>query len=386
MRESGGMTARPLIVGVGETAYHRLPTRGTLPLLASAARIALQDAGLSPGDVDGLAVSSFTLAPDHAVDVAWRLGLRLRWLMDDSTGGGSALNMLAHARQAVESGEAGVVLLLAGDAFGAGDFERLTAEYNTATRDHLAPLPSGGPNALFALLTRRHMAEHGLERRHYGEVVVAQRQWAALNPQAIRRSPLTLDEYLAAPTVVDPLTRHDCAPVVAGADAIVVSTGERAQRRPAVGVSSQVSSFNEDQQEGEGTRTALRQLRDELWDRAGIGPGEVHVTSVYDDYPVMVLVQLDDLGFAPDGDLSRLIGEGITARRLPLNTSGGQLSAGQAGAAGGMHGLVEAVRQLRGREGARQVDGARIAVVTGYGMVLYRYGTAASAAVLERVD
>ena len=108
--------------------------------------------------------------------------------------------------------------------------------------------------------------------------------------------------------------------------------------------------------------------------------------NIYDDYPVMVLVQLADLGLVPDGDLERFTRERVETRQLPLNTSGGQLSAGQAGAAGGMHGLVEAVRQLRGEAGERQVAGAATAVVTGYGAVVYRYGASSNAAVLRRVE
>ena len=122
----------------------------------------------------------------------------------------------------------------------------------------------------------------------------------------------------------------------------------------------------------------------EIWRESGLGPADMDVVSVYDDYPAMALVQLEDLGFVDDGDIRRLIAERLVTRDLPVNTSGGQLSAGQAGAAGGMHGLVEVVTQLRGAAGARQVDGARIGVVSGYGMVAYRYGACANVVVLER--
>jgi acetyl-CoA acetyltransferase len=141
-------------------------------------------------------------------------------------------------------------------------------------------------------------------------------------------------------------------------------------------------SFNYDDQEGDGLRTGLAACADALWDDAGFGPDDTDVTMVYDDYPAMSLIQLADLGYSDDP--GRLIRERIAGRRLAVNTSGGQLSAGQAGAAGGLHGLVEAVRQLRGETGDRQVQGARRALVAGYGMVCYRYGACAGAAVLER--
>jgi acetyl-CoA acetyltransferase len=139
---------------------------------------------------------------------------------------------------------------------------------------------------------------------------------------------------------------------------------------------------NADGQEGDGLTTGVAEIASGLWQDAGTGPGDMDLVSVYDDYPAMALAQLADLGFAEDGDLRGLLRR-VGERRLPVNTSGGQLSAGQAGCAGGMHGLVEAVTQLQGRAGERQVEGARLAVVTGYGMVLYRYGACANAVVLE---
>lgn len=379
------MTA--VIAGVGETPYVRRPSRSvtTLSLLGRAAAIALKDSGLSHRDIDGLAVSSFTLAPDHAIDVAWRLGLSVRWLMDDANGGVSGLNMVSHAVRAVESGDASAVLIAAGDSFQPGVFSTLVDNFNSAARDHLAPLDYGGPNSLFAMLTLRHMRAHGLAREDYARVVLAQRAWAALNPAAVYRSRLTMRGYLAAPVVAGPLGLYDCPPVVAGANAaVVVAEGAvHRRRRRTVSVRAQVSSFNTDHQAGDGLRTGLRKAAPALWERAARGPEEVDVASVYDDYPAMVLVQLADLGLVGDDDLKRFLRTAIARRRFPLNTSGGQLSAGQAGAAGALHGLVEVVRQLQGRAGARQVNGARTGLVTGYGMVVHRYGAAAAAAVLE---
>jgi acetyl-CoA acetyltransferase len=369
------------IIGTAETEYSRHPRADstTASLLVSAARAALADADIEAKDVDGLGVSSFSLAPDGAIDLAFRLGLSLRWLMDARTGGASAIDMLQHARRAVEAGDARTIVLLAGDRLDPADFVRLVDEYNSATRDHLASIPTGGPNALFAMLTARHMAAHGLDRSVYGQVALAQRAWAAGNPNAAYRDSLTLDEYLDAPLVADPLSIYDCVPLVAGADAIVVAASEGAK---GVRIRALLASHNHDHQDGDGYPTGLRMLRDALWTEAGTSPDDVDVVSVYDDYPVMTLVQLDDLGFAPDSDLRRLV-ERIATRTLPLNTSGGQLSAGQAGAAGGMHGLVEVVRQLRGEAGERQVAGARLGLVTGYGMVVYRHGACANAVVLE---
>jgi acetyl-CoA acetyltransferase len=372
------------MVGAAETPYRRRPDEHvtTHGLLAAAARAALDSAALRPSDVDGLGVSSFSLAPDRAIDLAVRLGVRLGWLMDAGTGGASALDLLQHARRAVEAGDARAVLLVAGDRLDPPIFAQLADGYNRWTRELLAPLPAGGPNSLFAFVTQRHMDATGLEREDYGTVAVAQRAWAAGNPNAAYGEPLTLREYLDAPVVADPLTIYDCVPVVAGADAVVVAA---AGSSSAAGIRVRALGLrhNHDSQEGDGLSTGLGEMSDALWAEAGLGPAEADVVSVYDDYPAMALVQLAELGFSGD-DLRRFVADRIATRALPVNTSGGQLSAGQAGAAGGMHGLVEVVRQLRGEAGARQVAGARIGVVSGYGMVAYRYGASVGAAVLER--
>ncbi len=373
------------VAGTGRAPYRRRVDAGTTTelVLARAARGALADAGLRLADVDGLAVGSFSLAPDHAVDLAWKLGLRSRWLMDDHTGGAGALNMLVHAARAVAAGDARAILVLAGDVLTGEDFGALTGAFNAVTREHLAPLGYGGPNGLFALLTQRHMALHGLDRASYGQVAVAQRRWAAGNPEAVYTSPLTVDEYLAAPFVAEPLCRYDCVPVVAGADAILVTAPDVRTRYPPVRIRATAASFNPDDQQGDGLRTGLADVASPLWAQAEARPEDVDVIGVYDDYTTMVLVQLADLGFVPDGDVGAFVARELVERRRPINTSGGQLSAGQAGAGGSLHGVVEVVRQLRGREGPRQIPAARLGVVSGYGMALYRYCACANAVVLE---
>lgn len=375
-----------VIAGCGESPYTRHPPPGTTTsqVLADAGARALASAGMEPSELDGLAVSSFSLAPDHAVDLAWRLGLRLRWLMQDTNGGASGINMLQHAARAVQAGDARAILIMAGDHLPRERFQDLVDNYNRATRDHLAPLPFGGPNSLFAMLTQRHATAHGLTRSDYGALVVTQRRWAAGNPGAAYRDALTLDDYLSAPVVADPLCVYDCVPVVTGADAVIVRAADDARSAtPAVTIRALALSINPDDQRGDGLRTGLADVADQLWREAGTGPDEIDVTMVYDDYPAMALVQLADLGYAKNGDVRSLIRDQISTRKIPVNTSGGQLSAGQAGAAGGLHGVVEAVHQLRGEAAERQVAGARTALVAGYGMVCYRYGACAGATVLE---
>jgi len=353
----------------------------TASLLSEAMEVVLAGAGLKSTDVDGLGVSAFALKPDHAIDLAWHLGLRPRWLMEDPLGG-SCMNMLQHAIRAVQAGDAETILLLAGDRIVDEAFVDLAENYNAVTRDYLTPLQIGGPPGVFALLTQRHMAKHGIGREAYGSVVIEQRFRATTNLNAIYRDPLTLEEYLEAPIVADPICLFDCVPIVAGADAVIVTSKDRA---PAgVAVRAIGAAFNFDDHEGDGLTTGLSKIAGPLWEEAGMGPEEMDLVSVYDDFPVMVLAQMEDLGLVPDGDVQRFVAEQIQGRKLPFNTSGGMLTVGQAGPSGGLHGLVECVRQLRQERGDGQIDGASRAVVAGYGMVLYRYAAGSVATVLER--
>ena len=376
------------IIGTGQSAYTRRPEPGqsTQTFMREAVVAALKDAQIDAKDIRGLAVASLSLAPDTAVDLAWKLGLSLSWLLQDTNGGSSAMNMLGHALRGVETGAADVILVLGGDATGLAGYAKVAANFNTVTQKHLAPLGHGGPNGVYALVASRQMRTYRLQKSDYGHIAIVQRAWAAKNPFAVYRAPLTMEEYLAAPLVADPLSRYDCVPVVAGAQAVIVARPDRAPKgRPGVRVRAHRASFNYDNQEGDGLATGISTFAEELWREAGVRPHDIQVASIYDDYPTMVLAQANDLGLIAGHDLARFCRVTIGERRFPLNTFGGMLSAGQPGGpAGGLNGIAEAVLQLQGRAGERQVEDARLAVVTGYGMTMYRYGGTAAAAILER--
>ncbi len=375
------------IIGIGETPRVRHPdaTQSTLTFMRDAAQAALRDAGIGLREINGFALASFSLDPDRSIDAAWRLGLSVNWLLQDTNGGASAINMLGHAVRGIETGAASNILVLGGDLTRPADFVKRVTTYNSATRDHLAPLDYGGPNSLFAMLTQRQMRRYGLERRDYGHLVIAQRRWAAGNPIAAYRSPLTMDDYLNAPPVAEPLHRFDCVPVVSGASAVVVSNSPKpGAAGTAVRVLAVRHSFNSDDQAGDGLETGIRGVAADLWRAAGVAPSDMDAVSIYDDYPAMVYAQLTDLGFVPDDDIARFAREVIAPCRLPVNTGGGMLSCGQAGSGSGVHGIAEIVRQLQHRGGDRQVENARFGVASGYGMALYRYCACAGAVVLGR--
>ena len=153
------MHASAAIIGVGQSAYTRRPQpdQSAHAFIREAVVAALKDAALDAGAVDGLAVASFSLAPDTAVDLAWKLGLKLRWLLQDTNGGSSAMNMLGHALRAVETGAASVILIAGGDATGLAGYAKVAANFNIVTQLHLAPLGHGGPNGVYALVTSRQM-------------------------------------------------------------------------------------------------------------------------------------------------------------------------------------------------------------------------------------
>ncbi|MGE8633005.1 MAG: thiolase family protein, partial [Achromobacter piechaudii] len=265
---------RPGIVSVGETPAlrHPDPSCSTAGLMAQAVGEALRRAGLAVAQVDGLGVASFTLRPDRAIDLAWQLGLRLNWCMQDELGGASAINLLRQAWLALQAGQAQTIVLVSGDHFTGADFAQLVRGYNRSAQETLSPLGCVGPNPLFAMLTQRQMAHTGLRREDYGALCVAQRAWAANNPNAAYRQPLTLDQYLDAPIVAPPLGRLDCVPVVSGASALVL------QARPQgvhVRLVASGARYNHDQQEGDGLSTGVAEVADELWRQAALGPEDM---------------------------------------------------------------------------------------------------------------
>ena len=222
--------SKALIRGAIEVPYVRRNTASTTQWLSRAFEALIGDHDLDVSSIDGLGVASFTLRPDRSIDMAFRLGLSLSWFMDDSSGGVSGLNLLQHAVAAIETGQARHIVLLSADAFQPSDFSDLQANYNLTTRELMKPLGIATPNSLFAMATQKHMARNGLERSDYGQLVLAQRRHASRNPHAVYREPLSMDDYLQAAPVADPLVIYDCVPVVAGANAILLSHADEVSR------------------------------------------------------------------------------------------------------------------------------------------------------------
>lgn len=375
------------IVGYGSSAYEKRPTRTELAYLADAARAALVSAGFAKSAVDGLTIASTTLQPDNAVTAAEYLGLSLSFASVSTAGGASALINVIDAHRAIENGRASCVLCLAGAAQDGAFFRERIGRFNQAVADYLAPHGFGGMNGLFGILQRKHMEAYGTTRAQLGRIAVAQRTNAQANDAALLRTPMQIDDYLNAPVIADPIGLYDCVMPCSGAEAILVCSLDRVPAGKRVRIRAAGERHNHPVGEIVPLRGGWEVFRDELYADAGYGPEDVNFVQAYDDYPIMVAIQLEDLGFCRKGEVGAFLADNDLTFKgsLPLNTGGGQLSCGQSGGGGGMIGLTEAVRQLRGEGGARQVPDARRGLVSGYGMVAYGHGLSASAMILEAV-
>ena len=366
--------------------YVRYSIRGAHWFLAAALAALIKRAGLAKDKLDGLCVSSFTLAPDSAVGLTQHLGLTLRWLDHIPMGGACGVVALRRAARAVQSGDADVVACIAGDTNHTDSFRLNLATFSQFARDAVYPYGSGGANASFAFLTAYYMRTYGARPEDFGKICVAQRANALQFPHALLKKPLTLDEYRNARLIADPLRLYDCVMPCAGADAFLVLHRAAAEQLglPYARVLGTIERHNAFPDDLVQYRGGWALDRDELYSQAGVEPKDIDVLAAYDDYPVITLMQIEDLGFCRKGEGPDFVRrESFTADgSFPLNTSGGQLSVGQAGAAGGFLGLVEIIRQLTGKPLGAAVDDARLGLASGFGMINYDRGLCSGAAIL----
>jgi acetyl-CoA acetyltransferase len=366
--------------------YVRYSIHGAHWFLAGVLAELIKRTGLAKDKIDGLCVSSFTLAPDSAVGLTQHLGLTLRWLDHIPMGGACGIVALRRAARAVQAGDADAVACIAGDTNHTDSFRLNLATFSQFARDAVYPYGSGGANASFAFLTAYYMQTYGAKREDFGKLCVAQRTNASAFPLALLKKPLTLDEYLNARVIADPLRLYDCVMPCAGADAFLVLRRAQAEKLglPYARILATIERHNAFPDDPIQYRGGWALDRDELYEQAAIGPDDIDVLATYDDYPVISLMQIEDLGFCKKGESPDFIRrETFTADgSFPINTSGGQLSVGQAGAAGGFLGLVEIVRQVTGQPLGAAVPNARLGLASGFGMINYDRGLCSGAAIL----
>ncbi|MGH8137434.1 MAG: thiolase family protein [Steroidobacteraceae bacterium] len=364
----------------------RYSTHGAHWFAARALDELLRISGLEKSVVDGLCLSSFTMTPDTAVGLTQHLGLSLRWLDNIPMGGASAIVALRRATCAVQSGDAQVVACIAADTHQPDSFRSTVGNFSQFTQDAVFPYGAGGPNASFALLTSCYMREFGARREDFGKLCVAQRQNALTFAHALFKSPLTLQDYLDARPVAEPLRLFDCVMPCAGAEAFLVMGRERAQASGLrfVTVLATLERHNAFPEDPIQMRGGWALDRDELFARAGVRHEQIDFLQTYDDYPVISVMQMEDLGFCAKGEGPQFVRSHTFTNdgSFPHNTSGGQLSVGQAGAAGGYLGMTDAIRQLTGAQLGATVTDARVGLVSGFGMINYDRGLCCGAAIL----
>jgi acetyl-CoA acetyltransferase len=361
------------IAGVALSDVGRVDDKGPYELMAQASRRALAEAGLSPADVDGLAsTGQGTLPP---ADVGEYLGLRPRWVDSTAVGGASWEVMASHAADAITAGHADVVLLTYGSTARADLKKGLRgANINWGARGPLQWEAPYGHTLIskYAMAARRHMHQYGTTIEQLAEMAVSARFNAADNPDAYYRDPISVDDVLEGPMIADPFTKLHCCIRSDGGAAVVLVTGDRAKDLRAKPVwvlgAAETTSHMLTSQWDDMTIGPAAVSGPLAFARAGVRPADVDVAELYDAFTYMLLLTLEDLGFCAKGEGGRFVEKGSLrlGGELPTNTDGGGLSACHPGQRG-LFLLVEAVRQLRGESGPRQVPDAKIACVSGTG-------------------
>lgn len=373
-----GLSGAAAIAGIGATDFSKDSGRSELQLAAEAVRSALTDAGLKPGDVDGMV--TFAMDSNAEIAVAREVGVpELKFFSRIPYGGGAACATVQHAAMAVATGVADVVVCYRAFNERSGmHFGRVattaTSTGNSAAFDNSWHYPVGlsTPAATVAMFAQRYLHEYGATSEDFGRVAVAMRRHAATNPLAwFYQRPITLDDHQSSRWIVSPLHLLDCCQETDGAVAIVVTSVERAKdlaQPPAVIAGAAQGSGSDQFTMHSYYRPSISGLPEmglvaqQLWRQAGIGPSDVQVAMLYDHFTPFVLAQLEELGFCGRGEARHLVADGGIELdgRLPVNPHGGQLGEAYIH---GMNGIAEGVRQLRGTS-VNQVASVQNVVVT----------------------
>lgn len=361
------------IAGVAESRLGSVPDATVLTLQAEAAIAALEDAGLEKQEVDGLfCAGRWGRTPQ--LQIAEYLGIRPSYSDGTAVGGASFLFHLGHAAAAIQAGLCEVALILYGSTQRSKRERSLEAAQDLGMQyEAFAGLPN--PVGAYALAAARHMAVYGTTREQLAEVAVAARSWAALNPKAFVRTPLTVEEVLASPPVCEPLHRLDCCLVTDGGGAVVIVSPDRAKKlkkRPVwlLGHGESHSHMLISQMP-DLTVSPAKAAGERAFAMAGVKHRDIDLLQIYDSFTITVLLTLEALGFCRPGESGHYVSGGRIAHggEIALNTSGGGLSYCHPGMFG-IFLIIEAVRQLRGECGARQVSRHDIALISGTGGVL----------------
>lgn len=373
------------IVGIGETPTDRLgskpgePRKSSAQYLAWAMRLALEDAGLSLKDLQGqgLGVTIPTAYPQPfwPEEVAEILGITPGLLQGGATGGAGAVSLLGGMAAAIHSGIIDLALVIGaaapfsehwGGGIQPGD-----------VRDWEIPYGIMGPNSKIAMVMRRYMHEYGATLDHFAKIAVTGRYHASLNPLAYLRKPITIQDYKESRLVADPVRLLDCVMPANGGRAYILASPERAKalRNQPVYLKGFGERSNPSYGARAGSDALVMGVKDAgraALEMAGVKHNDIDFLQLYDDYIIVVYLQIEDLGFCAKGDVSFYQRTDFTFKgQLPIQTGGGMINCGQPSTAGGTLHVIEAVRQLRGACGARQIENATHGLITGLGVLPY---------------
>lgn len=375
---------RIAIVGVGESDIGKVPTMSGLGLNAQAAKRALEDSGLPLSEIDGvLTAYSFTEPYFMLGSVLCEyLGLKPRFNASLVVGGATPAVMLKHAAEAIVSGQCNTVLVCAGENRATGQSRDQAVAALMAVGHPYYEKPYG-PSipSFYAMIARRHMEEFGTTEEQMASVAVTTRHHSSLHPNAHMRKPLTMEEVLGSKPIADPLKMLDCCLLSDAGGAFIVTSAERARDLPSKPVYvAGVGEFHTHEHimcAPSLTEFGATESGQAAYRMAGLGPEDIDVAQLYDCFSIVPIIELEELGFCKRGEGGAFYagGHARLGGRLPVNTHGGMLSHAHAGAAGGLFGIVEAVRQLRGGQGDRQVPGAEVALVHNEGGILSSHCT-----------
>ncbi len=374
---TNGLGNRAAIVGIGATEFSKASGRSELRLAVEATRAAIDDAGLTPREIDGMV--TFTMDSNEEIAVARGLGIpRLTHFSRVHYGGGAACGTVVQAAMAVATGVCEAVVCYrafnerSGRRFGAGRQGPGADAACAQPTDWNAPFGFVTPAAWVAMFARRYMHETGATSEDFGRVAIADRRHAASNPAAwFFERPITLEEHQRSRWIVEPLHLLDCCQESDGAVALVVTSAERARDLPhppaLLKAAAQGSWLDQEMmtsyyREEIGGLPEMGLVGDQLWQMSGLTPADIQTAVIYDHFTPFVLTQLEELGFCPRGEARHFIADGNIeiGGALPINTHGGQLGEAYIH---GMNGIAEAVRQVRGAA-VNQIDGVEHVLVT----------------------
>ena len=372
------MSRRAVIAGVGHSPFGKIPERSAWELEVEAVAKATADAGLKPSEIDGLLTDPGPVQgvldgiTPHFLRLGAQLGLDPSYVGSEILGGAGSVASVERAALAVEAGLCEVCVCVYGDSALSS-----AGAYGYGRGDESA-FGFFGAVGLHALAAQRHMHHYGTQREQLGEIAVAARAHAARTPHAQKRRLISIEQYMQEAPLVEPLCRLDCCLVSDGAAAVIVTTAERAADLRAQGIAilghAQAHSLSTYASPDHFESLPATRSGPVAFRQADVTPADIDVALLYDCFTIVVLLQLEDYGFCKKGEGGAFVAQGRIGPggSLPVNPSGGLLAEAYGG---GMLHVVEAVRQLRGEADGRQVENARLALVSGHGLGMNTHAT-----------